>query len=220
MAVAVVAFLILIGFEFAIEDPSDANNFYGAAALGLMPLAVAWYAARTLKGSARKWRYTAFTLFLLGTMQIVMFFARGLQLQLGASPTATHARAEVDLDGVWDVEMVGKGPLPPFTLVQNGVNVKMETESIKVDNHPNIAAMNKIGQTKGGLVLTSIRLKAGGALNGRELNAVVNYVTVPDGIAFSTGTLTAKVDEGDRTMHGTLLFIGEKEPLQLKLTRR
>jgi len=59
-----------------------------------------------------------------------------------------------------------------------------------------------------------------GTLNGRELNVVVNYVTVPDEIAFATGTLTAKVDDNNRTMRGSLLFIGEKNPLQLKLTRR
>jgi len=116
--------------------------------------------------------------------------------------------------------MVGKGPLPLFTLVQNGVNLKMETESVKVDKHPNIAALNKIGQAKGGLVLSSIRLKAAGTLNGRELNVLVNYVTVPDEIAFATGTLTAKVDDGDRAMHGSLLFIGDKDPLQLKFTRK
>jgi hypothetical protein len=31
---------------------------------------------------------------------------------------------------------------------------------------------------------------------------------------------TAKVDDGDRAMHGSLLFIGDKDPLQLKLTRK
>ena len=222
IAVAAVAFLILLGLELIVlgENPSDPDNFFGAAAVGLMPLAAAGYAARTLKGSARKWRYTALALFLLSGWQITLFVARGVRLQSEASSTAAHTPAQIDLGGVWDVEMVGKGPLPPLTLVQNGVNVKLETESVQVDKHPNVAAMNKIGQTKGGLVLTSIRLKAAGTLNGRELNAVVNYVTVPDEIAFATGTLTAKVDDGNQVMQGTLLFIGDKDPLQLKLTRR
>jgi len=222
VAVSVTAFLIVMGLEAILvsEGPSSDEDYYGAAAIGLMPLAAAWYAARTLKGSARKLRYTALAMFLLTCWQVASFVGRGLQLQSSASSTPTHAPAQIDLGGVWDVEMVEKGPLPPFTLVQNGVNVKMETESIQVDKHPNIATMNKIGQAKGGLVLTSIRLKAAGTLNGRELNVVVNYVTVPDEIAFATGTLAAKVDDGNRTMRGSLLFIGDKDPLQLKLTRR
>jgi hypothetical protein len=136
------------------------------------------------------------------------------------SPTTTNASAQINLGGVWDVEMVGQGPVLPFTVVQSGVNVKMETDSVQVDKHPNIAAMNKIGRAKGGLVLTSTRLKGAGTLNGRELNVLVNYVTVPDEIAFATGTLTAKVDDGDRVMQGTLLFIGDKDGQPLKLTRR
>jgi hypothetical protein len=222
VGVGVTAFLIVGGLEAVLlsEGPSSDSDYFGAAAVGLMPFAAAWYAARTLKGSARKWRYTALAMLLLTGWQVASFVGRGLQLQSSASSTTTHAPAQIDLGGVWDVEMVGKGPLLPFTLVQNGVNVKMQTEEVPVDNHPNIAAMNKIGQAKGGLVLTSIRLKAAGTLNGRELNVVVNYLTVPDEIAFATGTLTAKVDDGDRTMHGSLLFIGDKEPLQLKLARR
>jgi hypothetical protein len=116
--------------------------------------------------------------------------------------------------------MVGTGPLPPFNVVQNGMNIKMETESVQVDKHPNIAAMNKIGQAKGGLVLTSTRLKGAGTLNGRELNVLMNYVSGRDEIAFATGTLTGKVDDGNRAINGSLLFIGDKDPLQLKLTRR
>ena len=48
----------------------------------------------------------------------------------------------------------------------------------------------------------------------------MNYVTGPDEIAFATGTLTAKVDESNRTMHGELLFIGDQKAIALKLTRR
>jgi hypothetical protein len=136
------------------------------------------------------------------------------------SLTTANAPTQINFGGVWDVEMVGKGPLPPFTLVQDGVNVKMQTESVPVDKHPDVAAMNKIGRAKGGLVLTSTRLKAAGTLNGRELNVLVNYVTDPDEIAFATGTLTAKIEDGDKAMHGSILFIGDKEPLPLKLTRR
>ncbi|HVO93572.1 MAG TPA: toll/interleukin-1 receptor domain-containing protein [Terriglobales bacterium] len=222
VGVAVTAYLIALGLEAVLvaEKSSGADDYFGAAVVGLMPLAAAIYAARTLKGSARKMRYIAVAMVMLTGWEVGSFVARGLHLQSAASPTTANAPAPIDLGGVWDVEMVGKGPLPPFTLVQDGVNVKMQTESIKVDEHPNIAAMNKIGQAKGGLVLTSIRLKAGGALNGRELNALVNYITVPDEIAFATGTLSAKVDDGDRAMHGSLLFIGDKEPLQLKLKRR
>ena len=85
-----------------------------------------------------------------------------MQLQSGMFSTTTNAPAQIDLAGVWDVEMAGKGPLPPFNLVQIGLNVRMETESVQVDKHPNIAAMNKIGKAKGGLVLTSTRLKGAG----------------------------------------------------------
>jgi TIR domain len=222
VAVGVVAFLILVGIQLALmsDETSDDEAYFGAAGIGLMPLAAAWYALRTVKGSARKLRYTAIAMFLLSCWQVVSLVARGVQLQSGMSPTTTSTPAQVDLAGVWDVEMLGKGPLPPFNLVQNGVNVKMETDSVQVDKHPNIAAMNKIGKVKGGLVLTSTRLKGAGTLTGRELNVLVNYVTVPDEIAFATGTLTAKVDDGDRVIQGTLLFIGDKDGLPLKLTRR
>ena len=222
VALAVIAFLILVGFDLILisEGPSSADDYFGAAAVGLMPLAGAWYAARTLNGSARKLRYTALAMFLLSCWQVVSFVARGVQLQPGMSSMTASAPAQIDLAGVWDVEMVGKGPLPPFTLVQNGVNVKMETEAVQVDKHPNIAAMNKIGQAKGGLVLTSTRLKGAGTLSGRELNVLVNYVNGPDETAFATGTLTAKVDDGNRMMQGTLLFIGDKDGQPLKLTRR
>ncbi|HSK31236.1 MAG TPA: toll/interleukin-1 receptor domain-containing protein [Candidatus Limnocylindria bacterium] len=222
IGVAVTAFLIVLGLEGVLvsEGPSGPDDYFGAAAVGLMPLAAVCYAVRTLKGSARKLRYTALAMLILTGWQVMGFVARGLHLQTEAASTTANDSAQIDLGGVWDVEMVGKGPLLPFTLAQNGVNVKMETETTQVDNHPNIAAMNKIGQTKGGLVLTLIRLKAAGTLNGRELNLLVNYVTVPDEIAFATGTLTAKVDDTNRAMHGSLLFIGDKEPLQLKLTRR
>jgi len=80
--------------------------------------------------------------------------------------------------------------------------------------------MNKIAQLRGGLILTMIRLKASGALNGRELNLLVNFVTAADEIAFATSLLTGKVDEGDRVIQGSLLFIGDKNGLALKLTRR
>jgi hypothetical protein len=96
----------------------------------------------------------------------------------------------------------------------------METEAFQADKNPNVAAMNKIGQSRGGPILTMTRLKAAGALNGRELNLLVNFVTGPDEIAFATGTLTGKVDEGDRVIQGSLLFIGDKEPLRLKLKRK
>jgi hypothetical protein len=222
IAVGVMAFLILVAIDLALmsEKPSDGEDYLGAAGIGLMPLAAAWYAMRTLRGSARKLRYTALAMFLLSCWQVASFVARGVQSSSGISSTTANAPAQIDLAGVWDVEMVGKGPLPAFTVVQNGVNVKMETESVQVDKHPNIAAMNKIGQAKGGLVLTSTRLKGAGTLTGRELNVLVNYVNGPDAIAFATGTLTAKVDDGDRAIQGSLLFIGDKEPLQLKLTRR
>lgn len=222
VAVAVAAFLIVLGLEaILVTDPAaDDEYYFGAAVVGLMPLAVVFYAVRVLKGSARKLRYTAIAMLLLTAWQLMSFVARGLKLQSGTSSTTVSAPAQIDLAGVWDVEMIGKGPLPPFTVVQNGVNVKMQTELVKVDKHPNIAAMNKIGQTKGGLVLTSTRLKGAGTLTGRELNVLVNYVNGPDEIAFATGTLTAKVDEGDRAIQGSLLFIGDKDPLPLKLTRR
>lgn len=222
VAVGVMAFLILVGIQLALmsDKTSDDEAYFGAAGIGLMPLAAAWYALRMVKGSARKLRYTAIAMFLLSCWQVVSLVARGVQLQSGISATTINAPAQIDLAGVWDVEMVGKGPLPPFTVVQNGVNVKMETESVQVDKHPNIAAMNKIGQAKGGLVLTSTRLKGSGTLTGRELNVVVNYVTGPEDIAFATGTLTAEVDDGDRVIRGTLLFIGDKDGQPLKLTRR
>lgn len=222
VAVGVMAFLILVGIQLALmsDKTSDDEAYFGAAGIGLMPLAAAWYALRMVKGSARKLRYTAIAMFLLSCWQVVSLVARGVQLQSGISATTINAPAQIDLAGVWDVEMVGKGPLPPFTVVQNGVNVKMETESVQVDKHPNIAAMNKIGQAKGGLVLTSTRLKGSGTLTGRELNVLVNYVTGPEDIAFATGTLTAEVDDGDRVIRGTLLFIGDKDGQPLKLTRR
>ena len=222
VAVGVTAFLILVVIQLALmsDKTSDDEAYFGAAGIGLMPLAAAWYALRTLKGSARKLRYTALAMFLLSCWQVVSLVAGGVQLQSGMFSTTTNAPAQIDLAGVWDVEMLGKGPLPPFNLVQNGVNVKMETESVQVDKHPNIAAMNKIGKAKGGLVLTSTRLKGAGTLTGRELNVLVNYVTGPEDIAFATGTLTAKVDDGDRVIQGTLLFIGDKDGQPLKLTRR
>ena len=224
VAVAVIAFLIVLGFEAILiaEGPSDdEGDYFGAAVVGLMPLAAAWYAVRMLKGSARKPRYTAIAMLLLTGWQLVSIVVRGIKLQSETSTTTTtSAPAPIDLAGVWDVEMVGKGPLPPFNVVQSGVNVKMETESVQVDKHPNIAAMNKIGQAKGGLVLTSTRLKGTGTLNGRELNVLMNYVSGRDEIAFATGTLTAKVDDGNRAINGSLLFIGDKDALQLKLTRR
>ena len=223
-AVAVIAFLIALGLEAVVinQKPTTAEDCYGAGAVGLMPLAAAWYVMRMLKGSARKMRYTALAMFLLTGWEVGSFFARGVQLQSQSAPavTAANALAPIDLAGVWNVEMIGKGPLLPFNIVQAGANVKMETEPFQVDKHPNIAAMNKIAQSRGGPILTLTRLKAAGALNGRELNLLVNFVTGPDEIAFATGTLTAKVDEGDRVIQGSLLFIGDKEPLLLKLTRR
>jgi len=222
VGVAVTAFLIVLGLEGVLvsEGPSDSDDYFGAAVVGLMPLAAAGYAVRTLKGSARKLRYTALAMLILTCWQVVGFVARGLNLQAETASTSANAPAQIDLGGVWDVEMVGKGPLPAFTLVQNGVNVKMQTEAVPIDKHPNVAAMNKIAQAKGGPVLTSTRVKASGTLNGRELNLLVNYVTGPDEIAFATGTLTAKVEDGDKSMQGSLLFIGDKDPLQLKLTRK
>ena len=154
-----------------------------------MPLAGAWYALRTLKGSARKTEIHALAMFLLTCWQVASLVARGVQLQSGVSSTTTNAPAQVDLAGVWDVEMVGKGPLLPFNLVQNGVNVKMETEPFQADKHPNIAVMNNIAQATRGPVLTSTGLKASGTVNGRELNMLVNFVTGPDEIAFATATL-------------------------------
>jgi len=221
-AVAVIAFLIAVGLEAVLlaEKSAGADDYFGAAVVGLMPLAAAVYAARTLKGSARKMRYTAVAMVILTGWEVGSFFARGIQLQSGTSVTTANAPAPIDLAGMWDVEMVGKGPLPKFKLVQNGVNVKMETEAFQADKHPNIAAMNKIAQSSGGPVLTMTRLKAAGALKGRELNMLVNFVTGPDEIAFATGTLTASVEDSNREMLGSLLFIGDKNALPLKLTRR
>ena len=222
VSVAVMAFLIALGLEAVVinQTPTTAEDCYGAGMVGLMPLAAAWYAVRTLKGSAGKMRYTALAMLLLTGWEIGSFFARGIQLQFGTTVTTTNAPAPIDLAGMWDVEMLGKGPLLPFKVVQNGVNVKMETDAFQADKHPNIAAMNKIAQTKGGPVVTLARVKALGALNGRELNMLVNFVTGPDEIAFATGTLTGKVDEGDRVIQGSLLFIGDKNALPLKLTRK
>jgi hypothetical protein len=224
VGVGVLAFLIALGLEAVVinQKPTTAEDCYGAGVVGLMPLAAAWYAVRTLKGSARKMRYTALAMLLLTCWEVGSFFARGVQLQSqSATAVATpNAPAPIDLAGMWDVEMVGKGPLLPFNVVQNGVNVKMETEAFQADKNPNVAAMNKIGQSRGGPILTKTRLKAAGALNGRELNLLVNFVTGPDEIAFATGTLTGKVDEGDRVIQGSLLFIGDKEPLRLKLKRK
>jgi hypothetical protein len=222
VAVAVVAFLIAVGLEAVLiaDKSSGADDYFGAAVVGLMPFAAAVYAARTLKGSARKMRYTAVAMVILTGWEVGSFVARGLHLQSAISSNSANAPATVNLAGMWDVEMVGKGPLLPFNLVQNGANVKMETEAFQADKNPNVAAMNKIAQSRGGPVLTMTRLKAAGALNGRELNLLVNFVTGPDEIAFATGTLTGKVDEGDRVIQGSLLFIGNKESLPLKLTRR
>ena len=80
--------------------------------------------------------------------------------------------------------------------------------------------MNKITKGTRGPVLTVVRMKGSGALNGRELNALMNYVTGPDEIAFATATPTAKVDESNRTTHDELLFIGDQKAIALKLTRR
>jgi hypothetical protein len=224
VTVAVVAFLLALGLEAVVinQKPTTAEDCYGAGAIGLMPLAAAWYAMRTLRGSARKMRYCALAMFLLTGWEVGSFFLRGarLQFQSGTVVTTANAPAPIDLAGEWDVEMVGKGPLLPFKVVQNGVNVKMETEAFQPDKNPNVAAMNKIAQSRGGPILTMTRLKAAGALNGRELNLLVNFVTGPDEIAFATGTLTGKVDEGDRMIQGSLLFIGDKNGLPLKLTRR
>jgi hypothetical protein len=59
VAVAGTAFLIALGLEAVLmsEKSSGANDYFGAAVVGLMPLAAALYAARTLKGGARKLRY-------------------------------------------------------------------------------------------------------------------------------------------------------------------
>jgi hypothetical protein len=65
VAVAGTAFLIALGLEAVLmsEKSSGANDYFGAAVVGLMPLAAALYAARTLKGGARKLRYAAMVLF-------------------------------------------------------------------------------------------------------------------------------------------------------------
>ena len=158
VGVGILAFLIALGLEAVVinQKPTTAEDCYGAGVVGLMPLAAAWYAARTLKGSARKMRYTALALFLLTGWEVGSFFARGVKLQSqSATAVATaNAPAPIDLAGMWDVEMVGKGPLLPFNVVQNGANVKMETEAFQADRNPNIAAMNKIAQSRGGPVLT------------------------------------------------------------------
>jgi hypothetical protein len=202
------------------ESPSGADDYVGAGVVSLMPLAASWYAWRTLKGTARKFRITALIMSLLVSWQVLHMFARAMELQRATSLSSANAPAEIDLSGVWDVEMVDKGPLLPFTLTQSGANVKLETERFQADKNPNVAAMNKIAKGSRGPVLTVVRLKGSGALNGRELNALMNYVTGPEEIAFATGTLTAKVDESNRSMHGEMLFIGDQKAIALKLTRR
>lgn len=222
VAVAGVALLIALGLELVVanEGTPDADDYTGAGVVSLMPLAAAWYAWRTLKGTARKFRVTALIMSLLVSWQVLHLLARALELQQPASPPSASAPAQIDLSGIWDVEMVDKGPLLPFTVTQSGASVKLETERLKADDNPNIAAMNKIAKASRGPVLTMVRVKGSGALNGRELNALINYVTGPEEIAFATGTLTAKVDESNRTIHGELLFIGDPKPIALKLTRR
>jgi hypothetical protein len=222
VTVAVTAFIIVLGLELIMvnEGPSSADDYVGAGAVSLMPLAASWYAWRTLKGTARKFRITALIMSLLVSWQVLHMFARAMELQRATSLSSANAPAEIDLSGVWDVEMVDKGPLLPFTLTQSGANVKLETERFQADKNPNVAAMNKIAKGSRGPVLTVVRLKGSGALNGRELNALMNYVTGPEEIAFATGTLTAKVDESNRSMHGEMLFIGDQKAIALKLTRR
>src|SRR5581483_9447755 len=67
VAVAVVAFLIAVGLEAVLiaDKSSGADDYFGAAAVGLMPFAAALYAARTLKGCARWMRYTAVAMVIL-----------------------------------------------------------------------------------------------------------------------------------------------------------
>ncbi len=93
VAVAVTALLIALGLEALLmtEKSSGADDYFGAAVVGLMPLAAALYAARTLKGSARKLRYIAVVMVVLTGWEVGSFVARGIQLQSGTSLTMANA---------------------------------------------------------------------------------------------------------------------------------
>ena len=80
--------------------------------------------------------------------------------------------------------------------------------------------MNKIAAATKGPIVTISRLKGAGALNGRELNLLMNLVTGPDEMAIGTATLTATIDESGRTMTGVYNMIGDHQALSIKLTRR
>ena len=222
LSLAVAAFLILLGLELVIISDGNfsADDYLGATALGLMPLGMCWYAWRVLKSASRRVRISALVLTLLCGWQVLHLLARGVELNSGTSLTTAAAPAAVDLNGVWDVEVAGQGPWLPFTITHAGVNVKAATERFQAAEHPSVKAMNKIAAATKGPIVTASRLKGAGALNGRELNLLMNLVTGPDEMAIGTGTLTATVDESGRTMSGDFNMIGDRQSLSMKLTRR
>ena len=222
LSVAVAAFLVLLGLELiAINDGTfSSDDYIGAAVVGLMPLGICWYAWRMLKSATRSVRVSALVLMLLCSWQVLHFLARGVELNSGTSLTTAAAPASIDLNGVWNVEVVGQGPWLPFTITQAGINVKATTERFQAADHPSVKAMNKIAAATKGPIVTISRLKGTGALNGRELNLLMNLVTGPDEIAIGTATLTATIDESSRTMTGVYNMIGDHQALSIKLTRR
>jgi hypothetical protein len=72
------------------------------------------YAWRMLKSATRSVRVSALVLTLLCSWQVLHFLARGVELNSGTSLTTAAAPASVDLNGVWNVEVVGQGPVVAF----------------------------------------------------------------------------------------------------------
>jgi len=222
LSLAVAAFLVLLGLELiAINDGTfSSDDYLGATVVGLMPLGMCCYAWRMLKSATHSVRVSALVLTLLCSWQVLHFLARGVELNSGTSLTTAAAPASIDLNGVWNVEVVGQGPWLPFTITHDGINVKATTERFQAADHPSIKAMNKIAAATKGPIVTISRLKGAGALNGRELNLLMNMVTGTDEMAIGTATLTATVDESGRTMTGVYNMIGDRQALSIKLTRR
>ena len=233
------SFGMVVLFEIGVADEPDADTYYGAALLTLIPLAMAWLAWKRLKHVGKAARYGSMAMLVVMAWEMLSFVARGANEPaepvlagvppmapltsdvnpshlLATAPPAAVAPPRAGLSGGWTATLAN-GQTLRYTLQHNGERVRFDTGRVDVRNDPGFQALNQMLAATQGVVVRDVRIQGEGELHDGEIDAEI-IMTTGDGMrTLDAGSMALMLSPDGRMLSGSVHFMsGQPAPIALR----
>ncbi len=239
-----IALGLLILYEIGVAEEPDADTYYGMAMLTLIPLYLVWRAYGKLKFSGNLGKYASIAMLVITGWEILSFTARGMQLakpeqqaittppgsitptpmtgtEPAPAPIPIPAKIEStasDLSGSWMAVMANSQTLP-FSIIHKAESITFTTTRISVANDPWFQTINLALAANGGLVIQDIRMRGGGSIFEREIEAEIALTSGDGQRLIDSGNMSLVVSPDGKMLSGSVHF-SSGQPTPLRFVRQ